>query len=166
MEDSTSGRRNTISGCRRQRELLNHKARPGIGLGKPRSEMPVRILNTPQDRQTKKQMAAWERIRRSDHRKISFSTLLPPIEKWNSYALIKIRTGLTKAQRKNQRGKVFSQGESSNCRLRFIWRGKLRAEGESPVRLRALYLSKENKNKGILGKAFACKEDCEGIFRL
>lgn len=38
MEDSTSGRRNTISGCRRQSwRLLNLKARPGIGLGKPRS---------------------------------------------------------------------------------------------------------------------------------
>lgn len=156
MEDSTSGRRNTISGCRRQCELLNLKARPGIGLGKPRSEMPVRILNTPQGRQTKKQMAAWERIRRSDHRKISFSTLLPPIEKWNSYALIKIRTRLTKAQRKNQRGKVetVSQGESSSCWLRFVWRGKFRAEGESPVHLQALYLSKGNRHKGILGKAF------------
>ena len=58
MEDSTSGRRNTISGCRRQCELLNLKVRPGIGLSKPKSEMPVRIFNMPQGRQTKKQMTA------------------------------------------------------------------------------------------------------------
>lgn len=74
--------------------------------------MPVRILNTPQGRQTKSKWLL-ERIRRSDHRKISFSTLLP-IEKWNSYALIKIRTRLTKAQEKEPEGKVetVSQGEA------------------------------------------------------
>lgn len=38
-------------------ELLNLKARPGIGLGK-RSEMPSKILNTPPRQANEKQMAA------------------------------------------------------------------------------------------------------------